>query len=69
MDDLGSVSSRFVSQSELEEAKKRREEQWKAAYARLGQKPPEPTQEEVYDGRSLAEKLAANKHKKNGSRR
>lgn len=31
----GSVGSRFVSQNELEVAKNRREEQWKAAYARL----------------------------------
>lgn len=30
----GSVSSRFVSSNELDEAKKRREEEWKAAYAR-----------------------------------
>lgn len=30
----GSVGSRFVSQTELDAAKQRREEQWKAAYAR-----------------------------------
>jgi hypothetical protein len=30
----GSVGSRFVSQNDLDEAKKKREEQWKAAYAR-----------------------------------
>ena len=30
----GAVGSRFVSQSELETAKARRDEQWKAAYAR-----------------------------------
>lgn len=30
----GSVGSRFVSQTDLETAKARREEQWKAAYAR-----------------------------------
>ena len=30
----GAVGSRFVSQSEIETAKARREEQWKAAYAR-----------------------------------
>ncbi|GJJ09517.1 hypothetical protein Clacol_003740 [Clathrus columnatus] len=57
----GGVNSRFVSQTEIEEITKRREEQWKAAYARLGQEPPERPQEEAYDGRSLAEKLAANK--------
>ncbi|KAF4623631.1 hypothetical protein D9613_001907 [Agrocybe pediades] len=57
----GVVGSRFVTQDEVETAKARREEQWKAAYARLGQEPPPQQQEEVYDGRSLAEKLAANK--------
>ena len=31
----GAVGSRFVSQSDLETAKARREEQWKAAYARF----------------------------------
>jgi len=63
----GSVGSRFVSQSELETAKARRDEQWKAAYARLGQEPPPQPQEDVFDGRSLAEKLAANRpNKKNG---
>lgn len=49
------VGSRFVSQDEIDLAKQRREEQWKAAYARLGQEPPPPQQEDVYDGRSLAE--------------
>ncbi|KAF8973921.1 N-terminal domain of NEFA-interacting nuclear protein NIP30-domain-containing protein [Flammula alnicola] len=57
----GIVGSRFVTQDEVETAKLRREEQWKAAYARLGQEPPPQQQEEVYDGRSLAEKLAANR--------
>ncbi|PFH54582.1 hypothetical protein AMATHDRAFT_52220 [Amanita thiersii Skay4041] len=58
----GLVGSRFVTQDEIDTARKRREEQWKAAYARLGQDPP-PTQQQDdhYDGRSLAEKLAANK--------
>ncbi|KAL5534123.1 hypothetical protein ACEPAG_584 [Sanghuangporus baumii] len=57
----GSVGSRFVSQDDIESAKARRDEQWKAAYARLGQEPPPRPAEDVYDGRSLAEKLAANK--------
>ncbi|KDR85107.1 hypothetical protein GALMADRAFT_260808, partial [Galerina marginata CBS 339.88] len=57
----GVVGSRFITQDEVETAKVRREEQWKAAYARLGQEPPPQQQEEVYDGRSLAEKLAANR--------
>ncbi|KIK96373.1 hypothetical protein PAXRUDRAFT_826040 [Paxillus rubicundulus Ve08.2h10] len=55
------VASRFVSQTDIEAAKSRREEQWKAAYARLGQKPPPQPVEDSYDGRSLAEKLAANR--------
>ncbi|CAA7266552.1 unnamed protein product [Cyclocybe aegerita] len=57
----GEVGSRFVSQDEIDTAKARREEQWRAAYARLGQEPPPLQQEDHYDGRSLAEKLAANK--------
>ncbi|KAF9651904.1 hypothetical protein BDM02DRAFT_3090254 [Thelephora ganbajun] len=55
----GSVGSRFVSQTELDVARQRREEQWKAAYARLGQDPPPQQQEEAFDGRSLAEVRAA----------
>ena len=69
----GVVGSRFVSQSDIDSAKARRDEQWKAAYARyapvtapvcrprltaphrLGQEPPPQPQEDVYDGRSLAE--------------
>jgi len=57
----GEVGSRFVSQSDIEAARARRDEQWKAAYARLGQAPPPVPQEDAYDGRSLAEKLAANR--------
>ncbi|KAI0286995.1 NEFA-interacting nuclear protein NIP30 [Russula aff. rugulosa BPL654] len=57
----GEVGSRFVSQSDVDTARTRREEQWKAAYARLGQEPPPPPQEDAFDGRSLAEKLAANR--------
>ncbi|KAI0721298.1 N-terminal domain of NEFA-interacting nuclear protein NIP30-domain-containing protein [Cerioporus squamosus] len=55
------VGSRFVSQNDLEAAKARRDEQWRAAYARLGQEPPQLPQEDAFDGRSLAEKLAANR--------
>ena len=51
----GPVGSRFISQNDLENAKAKREEQWKAAYARLGQEPPPQQQEDSYDGRSLAE--------------
>ncbi|KAG1755165.1 N-terminal domain of NEFA-interacting nuclear protein NIP30-domain-containing protein [Suillus paluster] len=58
---VGGVGSRFISQNDLEEAKSRREDQWKAAYARLGQVPPPQPVEDSFDGRSLAEKLAANR--------
>jgi len=57
----GTVGSRFVSQGDIDAAKARRDEQWKAAYARLGQEPPPPPTEDAFDGRSLAEKLAANR--------
>ncbi|KAJ1305648.1 hypothetical protein OPQ81_000644 [Rhizoctonia solani] len=58
----GSVASRFVTQAEIDSAKERREEQWKAAYARIGQEPPpQPTEDPEYDGRSLYERLQANK--------
>ncbi|KAH7931112.1 hypothetical protein BV22DRAFT_30036 [Leucogyrophana mollusca] len=58
---VSGVGSRFVSQNDLETAKARRDEQWKAAYARLGQEPPPQPVEDSFDGRSLAEKLAANR--------
>ncbi|KAJ6503416.1 N-terminal domain of NEFA-interacting nuclear protein NIP30-domain-containing protein [Mycena vitilis] len=57
----GGIGSRFVSQDDVDTAKARRDEQWKAAYARLGMEPPPQQQEDFSDGRSLAEKLAANK--------
>ncbi|KAJ7631094.1 N-terminal domain of NEFA-interacting nuclear protein NIP30-domain-containing protein [Roridomyces roridus] len=55
------IGSRFVTQDDVESARTRRDEQWKAAYARLGMEPPPQQQEDFSDGRSLAEKLAANK--------
>ncbi|KAJ7925898.1 N-terminal domain of NEFA-interacting nuclear protein NIP30-domain-containing protein [Mycena leptocephala] len=55
------ISARFVTEDEVDTAKARRDEQWKAAYARLGMEPPPQQQEDFSDGRSLAEKLAANK--------
>lgn len=58
---VSGVGSRFISQNDLEEAKARRDDQWKAAYARLGQVPPPQPVEDSFDGRSLAEKLAANR--------
>ncbi|GAA5850401.1 hypothetical protein JCM3766R1_007182 [Sporobolomyces carnicolor] len=60
-----SVSSRFVSASDLEAAAQKRQEEWKAAYARIGQEPPAQDPEgEKYDPRSLWEKLNENKTKK-----
>ena len=57
-----SVSSRFVSASDLEAAAQKRQEEWKAAYARIGQEPPAQDPEgEKYDPRSLWEKLNENK--------
>ncbi|GAA5895192.1 hypothetical protein JCM6882_006611 [Rhodosporidiobolus microsporus] len=60
------VASRFVSSTALDEAKKKREEEWKEAYARMGQEPPKELmqQEETYDPRSLYERLQDNKNKK-----
>ncbi|BGP31481.1 hypothetical protein JCM10296v2_003246 [Rhodotorula toruloides] len=58
------VASRFVSANALEEAKKRREAEWKEAYARIGQEPPKQEEEEKYDPRSLFERLQENKTKK-----
>lgn len=59
------VASRFVSADALEQAKQQRAEEWKEAYARLGQEPPpEMTGDgdgEAYDPRSLYERLQENK--------
>lgn len=55
------IGSRFVSQDDVDTAKARRDEQWKAAYARIGMEPPPQQEQDFSDGRSLAEKLAANK--------
>lgn len=71
----GSVSSRFVSQTDLEEAQKRKEEEVRATYARLGQSPPpevlararreaDGSDGSAYDPRTLYERLKANKDAK-----
>ncbi|CAG7848868.1 SubName: Full=Uncharacterized protein {ECO:0000313/EMBL:CCA72540.1} [Serendipita indica DSM 11827] len=60
MDDVH-LPSRFVSQKEIDETNAKKDELWKAAYARMGQEPPPQAPAEAYDGRSLAEKLAANR--------
>lgn len=57
----GGVASRFVSSSALEEAKQRREQEWKAAYERIGEEPPKQDDDGTYDPRSLFEKLQENK--------
>jgi hypothetical protein len=49
------LPSRFVSQQEIDSTNAKRDEAWKAAYARLGQEPPPKPEADVYDGRSLAE--------------
>ncbi|CAG8497774.1 11740_t:CDS:2 [Acaulospora colombiana] len=54
---------RFVSSTEIEESKRRRAEEWKAAYERIGQKPP-AKEEEIYDPRTLYERLQEQKTKK-----
>ncbi|GAA5914924.1 PSME3-interacting protein [Sporobolomyces salmoneus] len=60
-----SVSSRFVSSTDLEAAAAKRKEEWAAAYARIGQEPPKQEETEGgYDPRSLWEKLQENKSKK-----
>ncbi|KAF7320436.1 Nefa-Nip30-N domain-containing protein [Mycena kentingensis (nom. inval.)] len=48
------IGSRFVSQDDIESARIRKEQAWKAAYDRIGIEPP-PQQEPDSDGRSLAE--------------
>jgi len=57
----GSVGSRFVSQKDIDAANATRDAEWKAAYARLGQEPPPRPQPDVYDGRSLYERLQQQK--------
>jgi len=49
------IGSRFVSQDDVDTAKARRDEQWKAAYARIGMEPPPQQEQDFSDGRSLAE--------------
>ncbi|KAL7417423.1 N-terminal domain of NEFA-interacting nuclear protein NIP30-domain-containing protein [Mrakia frigida] len=57
----GGVSSRFVSETDLDKAKATKDQEWKAAYERLGQAPPPREEEEAYDPRSLFEKLQQKK--------
>ncbi|KAG8143891.1 putative Protein FAM192A-like isoform 1 protein [Naja naja] len=55
------INKRFVSEAELEERRKRRQEEWEKV-----RKPEDPKEcpEEVYDSRSLYERLQEQKDKK-----
>ncbi|XP_043935474.1 PSME3-interacting protein [Protopterus annectens] len=55
------INKRFVTESELEERRKRRQEEWEKV-----RKPDDPEEcpEEVYDPRSLYERLQEQKEKK-----
>ena len=55
------MSRSFVSEAEIEEAKKNRQEEWERV-----RKPDDPKEapEEVYDHRSLFERLEENKRTK-----
>ncbi|BEJ12698.1 hypothetical protein CspHIS471_0211580 [Cutaneotrichosporon sp. HIS471] len=60
----GSIGARFISQNAVDEAKERREEEWKEAYERIGQEPPPQMKEEEHDGRTLFERLEEQKQLK-----
>uniref|UniRef100_A0A4W2BVS1 FAM192A/Fyv6 N-terminal domain-containing protein n=1 Tax=Bos indicus x Bos taurus TaxID=30522 RepID=A0A4W2BVS1_BOBOX len=55
------IKKRFVSEAELDERRKRRQEEWEKV-----QKPEDPEEcpEEVYDPRSLYERLQEQKDRK-----
>ncbi|WVQ93325.1 hypothetical protein IAU59_000393 [Kwoniella sp. CBS 9459] len=57
----GSISSRFESQSSIDEAKETKQREWREAYARLGQEPPPEQPDEEYDPRTLYERLQSKK--------
>ncbi|WRT68938.1 uncharacterized protein IL334_005920 [Kwoniella shivajii] len=57
----GSITSRFESQTSIDEAKENRQKQWREAYARIGQEPPAEQPDEEYDPRTLYERLQAKK--------
>ncbi|RIA94706.1 N-terminal domain of NEFA-interacting nuclear protein NIP30-domain-containing protein [Glomus cerebriforme] len=56
------MENKFVSSKELEDARVKRQEEWKKAFERIGEKPP-PI-EENYDPRTLYERLQEQKVKK-----
>ncbi|KIS00072.1 hypothetical protein L804_02710 [Cryptococcus deuterogattii 2001/935-1] len=60
----GAISSRFESQSAIDEARENRKKEWAEAYARIGQEPPPEEPETDYDARTLYERLQAQKELK-----
>ncbi|KAJ2822755.1 hypothetical protein IWW50_004078 [Coemansia erecta] len=59
-------SSRFISETDIDEARKERESAWKQAYesnTKTTQPPPDPTTD-TYDPRTLYERLQAERSKK-----
>ncbi|AFR95973.1 hypothetical protein C343_04083 [Cryptococcus neoformans C23] len=60
----GAISSRFESQSSIDEARENRKKEWAEAYARIGQEPPPEEPETDYDARTLYERLQAQKELK-----
>ncbi|ORX39037.1 N-terminal domain of NEFA-interacting nuclear protein NIP30-domain-containing protein [Kockovaella imperatae] len=61
----GTIGSRFESQKTVDEARERKDREWKDAYAKIGQEPPPKSEEPVHDGRTLYERLQINKEAKN----
>ncbi|WVQ81429.1 hypothetical protein IAT38_003553 [Cryptococcus sp. DSM 104549] len=57
----GSISSRFQSQAEIDEARENRKKEWAEAYKRIGQEPPPEEPQEEYDSRTLFERLQSQK--------
>ena len=55
--EASSASLKFVSQNDLNDAQKRRDQEIREAYARIGEQPPPRPQNEVYDPRPLYERL------------
>ncbi|CAI2162360.1 12235_t:CDS:2 [Funneliformis geosporum] len=56
------MESKFISSKEIEEARLKRQEEWKKAFERINEKPP-PIEED-YDPRTLYERLQEQKMKK-----
>ncbi|WWD21070.1 hypothetical protein CI109_105551 [Kwoniella shandongensis] len=58
------ISSRFESQTSIDEAKENKLKEWKEAYARIGQEPPPEEPDQEYDPRTLFERLQSQKDTK-----